>query len=226
MFLSQIDLNPARQGMHRLGRSPQAMHAAVLACFPPGSDAAGAGDGRVLWRLEQGSSHRATLYVSSPSRPDFTSIVEQAGWPASESTWRTGSLDPLLGRLTRGQQWAFRLTANPTHAVTTPGRDRGRTMAHVTVGQQTDWLLSKAARNGFDIVDGEQGQAQLEVVHREVVRFGRRTDGHHRQVELSRVTFDGILEVNDTEALRQAMISGIGRGKAYGCGLLTLARTP
>ena len=111
MFLSQVDLNPARRGMHRLGRSPQAMHAAVLACFPPGSDAAGAGDGRVLWRLEQGSSHRATLYVSSPSRPDFTSIVEQAGWPASESTWRTGS-SPLARGAHRGEVggwWGARL---------------------------------------------------------------------------------------------------------------------
>ena len=37
-------------------------------------------------------------------------------------------------------------------------------------------------------------------------------------------TFEGVLEVTDPDALRRALTHGIGRGKAYGCGLMTLAR--
>ncbi|GAB7100777.1 hypothetical protein JCM3263A_22520 [Thermobifida fusca] len=44
-----------------------------------------------------------------------------------------------------------------------------------------------------------------------------------RPVSLVTVTFDGRLEVTDPDALRRALISGIGRAKAYGCGLMTLA---
>ena len=37
-------------------------------------------------------------------------------------------------------------------------------------------------------------------------------------------TFEGVLEVTEPEALRRVLTHGIGRGKAYGCGLMTLAR--
>ena len=39
---------------------------------------------------------------------------------------------------------------------------------------------------------------------------------------LSVVTFEGILKVTDRDAFRRSMVSGIGRAKAYGCGLLTV----
>ena len=38
------------------------------------------------------------------------------------------------------------------------------------------------------------------------------------------VTYDGILTVTDPEKFRVSMINGIGRGKAYGNGLLTIVR--
>lgn len=37
------------------------------------------------------------------------------------------------------------------------------------------------------------------------------------------VTFDGRLEVTDPAALRRTLTQGIGKAKAYGCGLITLA---
>ena len=46
-----------------------------------------------------------------------------------------------------------------------------------------------------------------------------------RAVALLSVTFDGILTVADPELFRKALVSGIGRGKAYGNGLLTITRT-
>jgi CRISPR system Cascade subunit CasE len=41
---------------------------------------------------------------------------------------------------------------------------------------------------------------------------------------LRTVSFEGILEVRDPAKLEEALRSGIGRGKAFGCGLLSLAR--
>ena len=41
---------------------------------------------------------------------------------------------------------------------------------------------------------------------------------------LALATFEGVLEVTDPDALRHGLVHGIGRGKAYGCGLMTLAR--
>ncbi|MEU7482087.1 type I-E CRISPR-associated protein Cas6/Cse3/CasE [Lentzea sp. NPDC042327] len=40
---------------------------------------------------------------------------------------------------------------------------------------------------------------------------------------LSAASFEGRLEITDPDALRHSLTHGIGHGKAYGCGLLTLA---
>jgi CRISPR system Cascade subunit CasE len=40
------------------------------------------------------------------------------------------------------------------------------------------------------------------------------------------VVFEGRLRVGDAEAFRRALAVGIGSGKAYGFGLLSVARAP
>ena len=57
-------------------------------------------------------------------------------------------------------------------------------------------------------------------------RFSRDDGERRRQVTLATVAFDGVLEVSDPGALREALASGIGPAKGYGCGLLTLAPLP
>ncbi len=62
-------------------------------------------------------------------------------------------------------------------------------------------------------------QPALLVHDRETVRFQRQGS----TVTLVTATYDGICEVTDADALRTALVAGIGRAKGYGCGLLTLA---
>ena len=44
-------------------------------------------------------------------------------------------------------------------------------------------------------------------------------------VSLLSVSFEGVLEITDEELFKAALTNGIGRGKAYGMGLLTIIRT-
>lgn len=46
------------------------------------------------------------------------------------------------------------------------------------------------------------------------------------KVKVVTVTYDGHLTVTDPHALRRTLTQGIGRAKAYGCGLMTLAPVP
>lgn len=108
---------------------------------------------------------------------------------------------------------------------------RGKRVGHVTVSQQTRWLLDRADRLGvrFPVVQGTEGEAEPEhavaVVRRDRPEFRRRrSDGGTDRVTIDRVVFEGRLVVENADALRRAMTSGIGPGKAYGCGLLTLAQ--
>jgi CRISPR system Cascade subunit CasE len=216
MYLTRFELNGVRRGTRDLLMSPHRLHAAVLAAFPT-SQRAATEQGRILWRLDQ-RSRQTLLYIVSPHQPDLTHLVETAGWPATQ-TWATHSYTPLLDQLTTGSQWAFRLMANPVHnRAVTPG-SRGRRFGHVTVSQQTNWLLDRANRNGFTVPDTTCKEPDVAVHAPRTWRFSR--DG--RTVTLATAVFEGRLEITDSDALRHALTHGIGPAKGYGCGLLTLA---
>ena len=146
----------------------------------------------------------------------------------------------FLDRLEAGQRWGFRLCVNPTfrEAGQTNARGQKKVLAHVTQEQQTQWVLDRSERLGFRVLTSAEYGGDLPVLED---RDGRRVDGanllingversiaefkrgEHR-VTLGIAAFEGVLEVTDPEALRRVLIHGIGRGKAYGCGLMTLAR--
>lgn len=225
MYLTRAFINPRRHGAVHLLGSPQRMHAAVLAGFPPVLSE----DDRVLWRLDADSTHRVALYIVSAHQPDLTHLVEQVGWPKSDvPSWTTKPYESLLDRLKPGQRYAFRLTANPTYVEFLGRNQRGRRRPHTTVEHQTDWLLKQSAKAGFRVLPGssplpgsEEAALNLRLVDRQRIKF---TKGEGRQVTLYQVTYQGLLEVTDEHALRAALTQGIGRARAYGCGLLTLAR--
>ena len=215
MFLTKAALNAARRGTGRLLASPQVLHAAVLAGFPPDSSGPTA-DGRVLWRLDRQHPH-LWLYIVSPERPDLTHLIEQAGWPTT-SAWETRDYTPLLGRVAAGQHYAFRLTANPVKQSREPDYI-GKRLGHVTAQQQRDWLLVRADNYGFRIPESTAGQPDI-VVGERLKRSFRRNEN---TLTLVTARYEGHLEVTDADRFRHALTHGIGRAKGYGCGLLTLA---
>lgn len=235
MYLSRCELNIARRGARRLLGSPQVMHAAVLASFPTVQQPTDAG--RVLWRVDAGAVN-PVLYVVSPEAPDFTHIVEQAGWP-TQPHWGVVDYRSLLDNLEPSQVWQFRLAANPVrNARSSQEGVRGKRYAHVTVAQQTDWLAQRAEQLGvaFDVdvvapADGNpsvgggvEGASPLSfrVEERKVLSFARKG----RTVTVRRVRFDGLLRITEPGRLRAALADGVGPAKGYGCGMLTLAPPP
>lgn len=226
MFLARFAVNAARRQARFLLASPQAMHAAVLSSFPPETGAPSS-QGRVLWRIDADAT-ATWLYVVSPHEPDLTHLVEQAGWPTTQ-TWESRSYGNFLDQLEKEQTYAFRLRANPVHQVR--GEDgTPKRYGHVTVQQQTAWFLERCERIGVTVRsrhanppaehDAQDGVQDVVLSRRERLQF-RRGD---RQVTLSVAQFDGRLTVIDAELLRTALVTGIGRAKGYGCGLMTLAR--
>ncbi len=74
------------------------------------------------------------------------------------------------------------------------------------------WLEKKAENNGFKLLS--------------VIADGYQQ--HHfkkRGIKISTLDFQGVLEVTEPELfIREALYKGIGPAKAFGCGLLSLAR--
>ncbi|KUP97436.1 type I-E CRISPR-associated protein Cas6/Cse3/CasE [Thermobifida cellulosilytica] len=227
MYLTRFRLNTARSGTRKLLASPQAMHAAVMASFPTLLPSA-ADRPRVLWRVDRTSRAEVFLHIVSPPKPDLTHLAEQAGWP-TQPEWQTHDYTPFLSGLAKGDVWAFRLTANPVHTIRRRPGEPTKPTAHVTPRHQRDWLLRRQDAAGFRVVEKPVEQRRLPegdeyelVIHnRQRHEFTKRTS--KGTVSLVTVTFDGRLEVTDPNALRRTLTMGLGRAKAYGCGLMTLA---
>ena len=224
MFLTKIDLAPQRRLTRKYLGSPQAMHAVVMGAT---GGNIGDGPGRVLWRVDRGTT--TALYILSPLEPDCSQLVAEAGAAGTQA--RTLDYSPFLASLDAGQLWAFRLAANPSYSASRGPGVRGQRYGHVTVEQQRQWLVERAPRHGFELmpvdhVDDEGSDGAVMVVHRERPVFNRRrSEGEGRdRVTINRTVYEGVLRITDPESLRRALIAGIGRSKAYGCGLMTLAR--
>ena len=148
-------------------------------------------------------------------------MVEQFGRPDSCSSWDTIDYSSFLEGISDGDEMMFRLRANPVHSVSSLSQNsRGKVVAHVTVQQQKAWLEERSEKLGFDIPHSEQGPS-FDVVSRNCLKFKR----GDKTVTLNTATFEGVLKVTDAEIFRNSLINGIGRAKAYGCGLMTVIRT-
>jgi CRISPR system Cascade subunit CasE len=195
---------------------------------PPARDGSGP---RVLWRVDRNSTADVVLFVVSPGRPDMTHLVEQAGWPAATDSpgWQTYDYGGFLDRLAKGSTWSFRLTANPVHSIRRAADEPTKRTAHITPKHQTAWLVSRQAAAGFAIAEKpsadrllEHGdELQLAVRDKRDLRFAKAAE--RRTVSLTTVTYDGRLVVTDPAVMRRTLVQGLGKAKAYGCGLMTLA---
>jgi len=219
MFLTRFQINPARRGARKLLSSPHAMHAAVRAAFARPEDHERAGT-RTLWRIDTPATASVHLYIVSPGQPDLTHLVEQAGWPTTD-TWVTRDYDGLLDSLSAGQRWAFRLTANPTRSgrKTADAKDTQR-FAYIREEEQAAWLTGRAHRHGFTVAVQSDGQPNLQLHRRQTQTFKRGMG----TVTLTTVSYDGILDITDVTEFRHTLTSGLGHARGYGCGLLTLAQ--
>lgn len=239
--MSRIRLNPQRAQARRFLSDPQALHAAILAGIvrQPVTE-------RVLWRLDADQPLRPTILAVTTSLPSWEHLVEQAGWPSSDDQddpqVLTRSYETLLHRLEVAQSYVFRLTANPVVSTKDPARltaqqveslkagggaARSRRVAHRTARHQLDWLLQRQERLGLSIPQSAASDpmgepiSDVRIIARDRLNFSKR--GSKGRVTIQTATYEGRLVVDDADRLRAALVEGVGRAKAYGCGLLTLA---
>lgn len=177
---------------------------------------------RHLWRLDQIAGHEYLLILSQ-NKPDLQ-VLSRYGVPG---TAMTKAYDQLLNQLQPDELMRFRLTANPSYAVSSTGKKRGRVYPHITVQQQRKWLIQRAEKAGFKLVSKELSGAtdrddlafDFDIVNREHPVLYRKSG---REVRLSQVTFEGLLQIQDLTMFKQTLVYGLGREKAFGMGLMTV----
>lgn len=142
---------------------------------------------------------------------------------------------PFSPVLEVGDQLAFRLRANPTVAKPVEGK-RGQRVDVLMAAKYPfesgkertsaacidamnhaarEWLASRSESWGFRLpVEPELGAYRQHVLPK--------TKG--RPIRYSSVDYEGLLEVTDLGRLVETLAQGVGRAKAFGCGLMLLRR--
>lgn len=207
MYFSRVEIDiQNRQKMKDL-TNLRAYHGWVEQGFP--EEIANGERLRHLWRIDilQGHSY---LLLLSPDRPDLTCLSKYG----IAGTAETKSYERILDGLELGQIRPFRLTANAVY------RDRktGGLVPYTSVSDMKQWLLKRAERLGFKVVTSPSGKQNLMISdhHSEPLRHGRKT------MPVSMTSYEGVLKITDVAKLKEALVNGVGRERAYGCGLLTV----
>jgi CRISPR system Cascade subunit CasE len=112
----------------------------------------------------------------------------------------------------QGQQMRFRLVANPVYKSSQsykliPISDASRLL---------EWIKRKGIQHGFALV----GDPSFESLN--PVRGIKRVGPTAQKISIDPVKYEGVLEVIDPQSFYSSVCKGIGRSKAFGCGLLSV----
>lgn len=212
-WLTRLTLDTSRTDVRGDLRDAVAMHRRVMSLFPElpqlGSVRSHFG---ILHRVEQ-AERQAVLMVQSGTA---AALERLPGGYVVNSASR--NIEPLLDALVQGRRLHYRCDGNPVRRPTRTTRELYNLPSVVALhGRHADdWWHRRADLAGLKV--------HTHLSHPLDVAVGRRGKGSDAQkVRHHRVRFEGTAEIVDPDALRAAMTRGVGKGRAYGCGLLTIA---
>ncbi len=178
-----------------------------------------------LFRIDPRAGGSAVILVQSAVEPDWDYAFHNA-WHLLEAPPQVAPYSPVFQR---GLPLRFRLLANPTRKVGTISKAererlsreelaarKGRHGRRVPVPapQLLDWLEQRAERSGFAL---EPGTVTIQSGY-----LYMKKPGQSQGQRLRAARYDGLLVTTDPDALYGAVCRGIGPGKAFGFGLLSL----
>ena len=233
LFLSRLQLNPRSRDVRRDLTNCQDLHRTLLAAFPPARTETARAEFGVLYRVEiQPRTGAVTVLVQSEQAPDWAKLPGDYLFVAAEVT---NAIGDAYQSLQAGQRLRFRLRANPTKCVARQHRpaEAQREGKRVELRQEADqlaWLARKAQDGGFQLAALRLVPDVANTQVREVSKvYGWRADSHdnggqRKKLTLAAAVFEGELVISDVGQFLATLRQGIGRGKAYGFGLLSIAR--
>lgn len=152
---------------------------------------------------DRGGDLRGRHVLMLSDRPPLATDIDGYGHVNSK---------PLPDSFFNHTRYRFQLIVNPTR------RDARSHKLIPVRGREAiaDWFCRRAPQNwGFTVAP-----ASLQISRVEVQCFNNKA---RRPVTLAQAHLNGLLQVTDPVRFRHSVAAGIGRGRAFGCGLLQLA---
>lgn len=251
MYLSKLLLDSRQMKVWRDLADCQAMHRRVMSAFPQAANSTRPREELgVLYRIEHNARRsEVVLLVQSSVSPDWCSLPTHYLSATSSNEKPTCKfIGAQYEALQPGITLRFRLRANPTRRISPrcEKEEKGQFGKRVEIydeQQQLEWLERKAASGGFallQIIRGDEPVGSRVQATPEAKFWGWRSavnnehEGEQIQTQRPRparrkmtfgsVLFDGLLRVTDADLFRRTLRDGVGTGKSYGFGLLSIAR--
>lgn len=199
-------------------------------------------EGRFLYRHEENEKAHSVL-VQSATAPDWSSVEDEADGTIT----RVKTFDPAV--FSEGTRLRFLLRANPVvrRRGYPDGSGGDMQSRHIAVGSDRkrmserlgmkldempsreelliEWLARKGADGGFAVMACMPGpNHDVELRRPDPEKRKDREKQREKPILLTTVEFEGILRVTDPIAFERTLRLGIGRGKGFGLGLLSVAR--
>jgi CRISPR system Cascade subunit CasE len=203
MYLSKLMLNSRNTQVYRDIGNAHALHQRIMQGFPDEQRNQPRADWNILYRQEPDSQ---IVLVQSDITPDWHRLPQDY-----LEHHETKSLALMLTHIKAGMTLQFRLKANPSKRE--HGTGKTRAITHRT--EQVAWLERQASQHGFKLLD-------VDVIPVPNI-YGRKAKTP-ASIKIVGVLYQGALQVSNPELFTQALRCGIGRGRSYGCGLLSIAR--
>lgn len=230
MYLSRIVFDPTNRKTWECVCNCQYMHRLIMRAFPLTDVETPRAHFKVLYRLEL-NPDGVLSYVQSETKPDWSYLVEEKLISSSAPYLNPAckSIDGMLDNLTEGMILRFRLKANVTKKVGSTlkserlaGKKSNGTRVPIrSTEEQIAWLRRKGIQGGFLLlsVSTDSDVANVSIQPNRIVTGQK---GQHL-LTFQGVTYDGYLQITDSSQFRNTLTTGIGSGKSYGFGLMTVA---
>jgi CRISPR system Cascade subunit CasE len=201
MYLSKVMIHGS------ICRNPYEIHRALWSLFPENADA----KRDYLFRVERSGQQQAEVLMQSYREP----IAGRA--PGA----RLLVCKDYPLNLSVGQQLRFLLIANPVKTINDENRRlnaRGEVKkCRVPLIQEEEW------RSWLERKMADCAELQSLIAEKRMPLNFRKAK-EKRVGKIQPVDFQGVLQVKDPVGLSELLTTGIGPAKAFGCGLLSLAR--
>lgn len=228
-WLTQLVLNPVHRQVYSDLGNTAALHRRVMSLVPDGlgdSPRAAAG---VLFRLDTDRVSAPVLLIQTRVAPDTGRL------PNGYAQAHTRDMTPMLTALRPGLPVRYRFLGN---AVRRCGRNSTAGSWKQAIPLRDEdavrWWAARASTAGLNLHSllanaGDPMTAYHPPTRPPTDTKPAKTSGKRDRpvrVPYAATLFEGVATVSDPSALRDTLLTGIGRGKSYGCGLLSLAPAP
>ncbi|WP_430379387.1 type I-E CRISPR-associated protein Cas6/Cse3/CasE [Streptomyces sp. B1-3] len=221
--LTRIRLNRRSPAARRDLADAVSLHKSVMLLAPDDLGDNPRQQAGLLFRLDDATNDTPpTLLIQSHQPPDLTRLPRHYG------STETRPLHPMFQALTPGRAVRYRITANASAARRVLAdhqpvdNKHGKKIVALYGDDALAWWQRRAHQAGLTLTTTDITPTRFPRKRSRPAGKPGEQDTHAGPVHVL-TRFDGLATITDPDQLRHALLTGIGRGKPYGAGLLTLA---